>query len=126
MADVIDASALLALIWSENGCDLVESSLGNCEISSVNLCEVFTKMADRNVDLEQAKSLIESLEIIVTEFGAEQAFVAAIMRNKTRSHGLSFGDRACLSLAKMRGTRAITADKIWAKLDLGIEISVIR
>jgi ribonuclease VapC len=40
--------------------------------------------------------------------------------------GLSFGDRACLALAKSLVAPALTADRSWARLDLGIAIEVIR
>jgi PIN domain nuclease of toxin-antitoxin system len=44
----------------------------------------------------------------------------------TRSAGLSVGDRACLGLAKELDLPVVTADRMWASLDLGIEIELIR
>jgi PIN domain nuclease of toxin-antitoxin system len=40
--------------------------------------------------------------------------------------GLSLGDRACLALARMRRLPAVTADRAWARLDLGIAIELVR
>lgn len=40
--------------------------------------------------------------------------------------GLSLGDRACLSLAVLRGLPVLTADRVWARLTVGIEVHCIR
>ena len=39
---------------------------------------------------------------------------------------LSFGDRACLALARRLGLPALTAERAWAELDLGIPVEVFR
>jgi PIN domain nuclease of toxin-antitoxin system len=36
------------------------------------------------------------------------------------------GDRACLALAIQRQATALTTDRAWKNLNLGIEIEVIR
>ena len=40
--------------------------------------------------------------------------------------GLSLGDRACLALARARSVPALTADRTWSRLELGISIEVVR
>jgi PIN domain nuclease of toxin-antitoxin system len=40
--------------------------------------------------------------------------------------GLSLGDRACLALASALGLPAITADRRWPSLALGVEVRVLR
>jgi len=37
-----------------------------------------------------------------------------------------WGDRACLALGLRLGCPVITADRMWAGLDVGVEILVIR
>ncbi len=45
---------------------------------------------------------------------------------QTKFLGLSLGDRACLALAMEEQAIAVTADKAWAQLALGVSIQVIR
>ena len=44
--------------------------------------------------------------------------------------GLSLGDRACLALAGLLGTPALTTDRLWAKLALGepfrVDVELLR
>jgi PIN domain nuclease of toxin-antitoxin system len=44
----------------------------------------------------------------------------------TRGRGLSLADRACLALARVLDRPAITADRAWAGLEVGVEIRTIR
>ena len=62
----------------------------------------------------------------VLPFTGEDALEVARLRGLTRAHGLSFGDRACLALARRLGLPALTAERAWAELDLGIPVEVLR
>jgi ribonuclease VapC len=123
---VLDASALIALIYQENGGDLVEKYLPNAEISTVNLAEVATYMIKQGLDLKEAVSLLKDLSIPAIDFDEEQAFIAAQLLEKTNSKGLSLGDRACLALGMRLNQMVLTADKIWQELDLAVKIKLIR
>lgn len=48
------------------------------------------------------------------------------LRLATKPQGLSLGDRACLALAQARNAIALTADRYWTMLDIGIEVERIR
>jgi ribonuclease VapC len=39
---------------------------------------------------------------------------------------LSLADRACLALAQHEGLPAVTADRKWAQVDIGVDIRLIR
>jgi PIN domain nuclease of toxin-antitoxin system len=39
---------------------------------------------------------------------------------------LSLGDRACLALGLRLGSPVVTADRVWATVDVGVEIVLIR
>ena len=47
---VLDASALLCLLFDEPGADRVERALPEALISAANLAEVIAKLADRGLD----------------------------------------------------------------------------
>jgi PIN domain nuclease of toxin-antitoxin system len=56
----------------------------------------------------------------------ELAVATGLLRAATRAGGLSLGDRACLALAKQRGAVAMTTDRAWAGLRIGVEVRVVR
>ena len=39
---------------------------------------------------------------------------------------LTFGERACLALAKHMRCPAVTADRAWLDVDIGVEIQIVR
>ena len=123
---VLDASALLALINAEPGCDVVAAALPEASISVINLTEVVTKMIDIGISRRDAWAEAEDLVPVVVDFGVELGRRTADLRASTRSLGLSFGDRACLALADHLHQPALTADRAWGKLTIGIEIRLIR
>jgi len=123
---VLDASALLALLLGETGGDVVEQRIESACISTVNLCEVITKLLDGGASPDAMGQRIAALDLDIRPFEQEQALHASMLRKTTRSKGLSLGDRACLVLAASLGCPALTADKAWAGLDLGIAVELIR
>jgi len=123
---VLDASALLAVLRAEPGAERVEARLEGAIIGAVNLSEVVAKLIEDGVPEPQIRLAIGRLELDLHAFDAEHAYIAGILRKATRAFGLSFGDRACLALARSLGAPALTADWSWSRLDLGIAIEVIR
>jgi PIN domain nuclease of toxin-antitoxin system len=125
---VLDASALLAFLNAESGAERVsEILLGEqCVLLSVNLTETLTRLADWNVPLADANVRLEALKLPVLPFDQALAQAAAALRAPTRALGLSLGDRACLALAQQLNATALTADRPWRTLDLGISIECIR
>ena len=123
---VLDASVLLALIQNEPGGNVVEEALSNGWVSTVNLSEVITKLSDDRISEHDIREVVENLRINSVPFSQDQAFVAGLMRAETRMLGLSFGDRACLSLAKQLDVAALTTDRVWTQLSIGVDIQLIR
>jgi ribonuclease VapC len=123
---VVDASAILALMQREPGADIVADAISRGVASAVNLAEVAAKLAERGHSDAQARDRVERLRLDVAEFTVEDAFLAGLLRPLTREAGLSLGDRACLALAQRLGKPAVTADRRWAALNLGIKIELIR
>ena len=113
---VVDSSAILALIFQEKGAEKVLPILEDSLISTVNVAEVFSKLAEKNLLTKERISDFYQLGLEITDFDSEQALKAAELRPLTRNLGLSLGDRCCLALAILRGATAITADRDWKKL----------
>ena len=126
MTIALDASAVLAVINSEPGAEMVQRAWTDASVSAVNYSEVIAKLVEAGLDDAEAIGVLEALPITVHALDAAQAQRAGLLRRQTREHGLSLGDRACLALAMMLGLPAMTADHGWIDLDLGIEIVVIR
>lgn len=123
---VIDASALLALLNAEPGADVVAEALPGGVISAVNLSEVVAKLRDAGMPEKTIHQALQPLGIEIVPFDEEQAYQAGLLRVATQDMGVSLGDRACLSLAKKLGVVALTADRVWAGLSVGVTIKVIR
>ncbi len=122
----LDSSALLAFLYREPGHEVVDSRLENSVLSTVNLAEVLTRFARDGEDPVLALQHLEQGPYEIVPFHASDAAVAASLFPPTARRGLSLGDRACLALATSRGIPALTADRNWAGLELGISIEFIR
>jgi PIN domain nuclease of toxin-antitoxin system len=123
---VIDASALLALLNAEPGANIVAEALPRGVINAVNLSEVVAKLSEAGMPEEAIRQALQALELEIVPFDEEQSYQAGLLRTSTQDRGISLGDRACLSLAKMLGAVALTADRAWQGLSIGVTIKVIR
>lgn len=124
---VLDASALLAVLNNESGSEMVEKSIREgAVIGAVNMSEVIAKLNEIGIPDQEIIKLSNNIGIEVIRFDHNLAYTSGLLRIKTKQYGLSLGDRACLALAKKLGLPCLTADKIWERLDLPIEIQLIR
>jgi ribonuclease VapC len=122
----LDASALLAFLLRERGHERVRQLLGEACMSTVNFSEVLGRFARAGQDVALIAEKLLATPIQLVDFSTEQAVIAAALLPATYEEGLSQGDRACLALAQQRGIRAVTADKAWRRLEVGVEIEAIR
>lgn len=123
---VLDASAVLAVLHGETGADLVTNVLDDAVLSTVNYSEVLGKLIERGGTTAQARAAFASLDIQIIAFDTDLAERVAELKKPTRSAGLSLADRVCLALAGRERAPAVTADRRWSALTLGIEIKLIR
>ncbi len=123
---ILDASAVLAFLFREPGHEKVAEFIGQSYVSTVNLAEVIGRFARDGHDERQVLQRLSSTWFEVVLFTSEHAAIAAGLLPKTREQGLSLGDRACLALALEKNLPALTADRAWLELDLGIEIVACR
>lgn len=123
---MLDASALLALLQAEPGADAVGELMPSAAISAVNWCEVFGKLRAVGIDGDALVAGVAETGLEIVAFAADDARLAGELYRSTRDAGLSLADRACLALATVRDVPAVTADRMWADLDVGVEVRCIR
>ncbi len=124
---VLDASAILALINGEPGHEkLTPSVLANAVCSTVNLAEVQAKLVSHGWPPSEAWQDAMGPIREAIPFTEEHAKVTGTLITHTRAVGLSLGDRACIALGMALQAPVFTAEQTWKKLNLGIEIQVIR
>ncbi|MGH2882018.1 MAG: PIN domain-containing protein [Solirubrobacteraceae bacterium] len=123
---VLDASALLALLFAEPGAERVADVIAEgAVISTVNLSEVAALLVRHGQEPEKTLAPVRE-QISVELFTPEDALTTAKLSQLTAPKGLSLGDRACLALAKRLATRAVTAERAWAQLEVDVQIELIR
>ena len=125
-AVVVDASAILALLFGEPFERVEPEHIAKAWVSTVNLSEVLGKLYEMGVPEDAADAAVARLSLRVRAFDESQARAAAQLKPLTREAGLSLGDRACLALAKSLKCRVITADRVWSNTDVGVEVLLIR
>lgn len=124
---ILDASALLALLLHEPGEERVREAIDQgAVISAVNLAEVASRLVDEGLPDETVIAVLANCEAPIVDFRQSIAIQSGLLRRTTRSLGLSNGDRACLATARDLDIPAVTSDRIWATLDLGIDVQLIR
>ena len=122
---VLDASAVLAEVFDEPGADAVFDALqSGAAMSAVNVAEVAAKLHTAGWADEDVALVFEGIDIV--PFDARHALLSGRYRPATRSLGLGLGDRACLATANLQQCPALTADRAWEALDIGVEIVRIR
>lgn len=131
---VLDASALLAHLLDEPGCEIVADEIAiGAVISAANLAEVLTRLTERDADADPVALLLGLVEMGLIEGAVEvepvtleDAVEIARLRPLSRKAGLSLGDRACIATARRLEAAALTADTAWDGLPLGVELRQIR
>ena len=123
---VLDASALIALLWDEPGGQAVERLLGRAVVSAVNWAEVLQRYRAHGIDTADKRDSVEAIGVGIVGFTPDDAELAADLWEPTRAAGLSLADRACLALARRLDLPAHTADRDWRKVDVGVDVILIR
>ena len=123
---VLDASALLAFLNCEPGADMVRSALQDAIISAVNYSEILKKTIERNGSPERVSGIIRDLAVSIVPFDEAHAAAAAQLYPEAKPYGMSFADRACLSLGVMRSSGVLTAEKKMRLVTLPIRVTLIR
>ncbi|MGI5837051.1 MAG: PIN domain-containing protein [Chloroflexota bacterium] len=93
---------------------------------SFEVLDVVAELAESGMPEAVVREALDPLGLEIVAFDSDLAYSTGLLRPLTKGLGLSLGDRACLALARSLGLPAITTDRTWAKLDIGVTIRVIR
>jgi ribonuclease VapC len=123
---VLDASAILAILFKERGAEkLTDEILDGALVSAVNLAEVQSKLVKMGHDPEAAWGDANSVAY-AEDYTPDQAKIAGTLIRTTQPLGLSLGDRSCLALAIALNAEVYTTEQSWRGLKVGVPIHVIR
>lgn len=124
MRVVLDASAVLAWLQDEPGAEAVDEALYDGTVSAANWAEVLQKVRDSGRDADETSLLLRALGVVVTDVTRGDGECAAELWSRDRP--LSLGDRLCLATASRLGLPVLTAERVWATVDHGVEVRLIR
>jgi len=123
---VLDASAVVAVAHGEPGAEAIEPLVEGSCISTVNWSEVARVCVAVDRDPEALRTVLIDAGCRTVAFTVEDAVAAARLWPPTRALGLSLADRACLALALRLSVPAVTADRAWLEIDVGVEVIAVR
>jgi ribonuclease VapC len=123
---VLDASAILSLLNDESGAGMVQELLPIAIISAVNYAEVVTRLSLLGMPENEICDALDMLGLAIIPFDEGLSFQTGALVMATKQYGLSLGDRACLALALKTGYSAVTSDRVWQELNIGVDVKVIR
>ena len=95
-------------------------------MSAVNFAEVAGELAFLGEAGNRVLRGIPRLGVEIVAFDQAQALECGELQPVLHRRNISLGDRACLALARIRNWPALTADRPWAALDIGVEVRLIR
>ena len=124
---LLDSSALLAVILDEPGNERIVKELERGALmSAVNLGEVAARLQENGFTSADVANTITELQVQIVPFLEAHALSAGELRASTKAYGLSLGDRCCIATAIVTDMPILTADKVWAQLDVGVTIELCR
>ncbi len=123
---VVDASAVLALLQNEPFRNFDPERIIGARISTVNLCEVLSKLQTAGLSEVDADRAVSLLDLRLVDFDAAHAKTTARLAPLTKAAGLSLGDRACLATGKILNAAVVTADKAWSSVNVQAEVIFTR
>ena len=123
---VLDSSAVLAVLFEEDGAEKVVRHIPTGCISAVNVTEVVTKALKEGASLPAVQDFLSRLALEVIPFDFRQALAAGSLQPFAKPHNLSLGDRACLAVGLTSGRPVVTADREWANVPIEVAVVLIR
>lgn len=126
---VLDATAILAVVFGETGCDWIEEQMAmGAMASSVSVAEVLAQLRALSMPTETIKTVVQGLALSIVPFDYAQAQVAAEIDAVAGNDTLSFPERAALALAKFGDYTAVTTNEAWGDIAgvIRVDVSIAR
>jgi len=127
---LLDASSLAALIFEEEGYEVVEDLLATSYVTSVNLAELVVVLNRRELDGAEVVADLQAagLTVVPVAWPHWESLTSLEIRHKESGakRALSLGDLCCLSYAVHQEMRILTGDRAWAELELPVPVTLIR
>lgn len=124
---IIDSSALLAVIYNEDGIEEAQKKyFDHSYMSVINAAECLMILNKNGMPIDVAQNLLESIisKFIPTEY--HDTPLIAQVKNENIPLELSLGDSTCIALGSKLGVNIITADKTWSEVRCKSKITCIR
>ena len=120
---VIDTSVLVAALLYESGHEVAQRAMEDGYMSYVNVAESIAVIMRKGFNYLDAVDMVENAGLLWCDISREGAFDAGRL---SRTPQLSLGDSFCIALAKSLNAPVVTADRVWADLNLGVDVELIR
>jgi ribonuclease VapC len=125
---VVDASAILAWLFQEQGWQVVDDMVEHGALSTVNLAEVLYRSEEAGVPIEGLENDLQALGLRMVPFTDGEARLVPDIRSAARRGGrrLSLADCCCLATGVHLNLPVVSSDRAWESLRLGVDIRLIR
>ena len=115
---MLDASAILAVVFREPGAEFVISIFSRAAVSAVNFAEVITILGKESSDPARIPHILRLFELPFLAWD-ESAAIDSLKFAHLANKGFSLGDRACITEAMRRKkTKMATADRAWKQIGM--------
>jgi len=115
---LLDASALLALIFNEPGAERVGELIDDSAIHAVNLAEAMRKLVSLGIPASEVIARMEELDLeLIETLSLKQVSGIARLVPEAKRLGLSLGDCVCLIVAESLDVVTVTAERRWSEIE---------
>jgi PIN domain nuclease of toxin-antitoxin system len=130
---LLDASALVAVLFQETGHDVVETILdsGRAATTSIALAEALNvaRRKEHELDASTLRTVfamkgLSVAPVIEADSIATATILAVADRNRATRASISLADATCLAVARRLDVPVVTGDRQWT--DLSLENVTIR
>ena len=128
MIYLIDASAIICMLWDEPGADVVIERADRACMSAVNFSEVSIRLARDGLDpRELLEDVLEfGIDVLDFDFRCSMRLIDVQAYERRSGVRLSLGDRCCLATAMAEDLPILTADREWSRFADLVDIQFVR